>query len=199
MNIETVTGTLLSAYLVCHRKTWLYAHEVNPCEDNELLDLGRQLHEQSYQRERKELAMPGMKIDVLKCKGKGVKGKGKNAEGKRVKGEGENAEGEGERVKGEGTELIVCEVKKSDRFLRSATMQLCFYLWRMKQMGVNATGEIRIPRKKKIIPVELTSERERELEQMMANIEQLVAQPKPPAAVKGRFCKKCAYDSFCWA
>jgi CRISPR-associated exonuclease Cas4 len=185
--VDTLTGTLVWYYVACQRQCWLIAHEVNADQDNELLDLGRQLHEQSYQRERKELTMPGMKIDVLKVKGSpGSRGSLSNQD-----------------TKSPGNQdtptLVVCEVKKSDRFLRSAVMQLCFYLWRLKQQGVTAKGELLIPRKKKRIPVELTDAKERELERMMREIEQLVAQPKPPAAVKGRFCKKCAYEEFCFS
>jgi len=170
--MESITGALLSAFLACPRQGWLFAHEVNADQDNEFLDLGRQLHEQSYQRERKELAMPGMKIDVLRTS----RESGAN-----------------------GANVVVCEVKKSDRFLRSAVMQLCFYLWRMKQQGVIAKGEIRIPRMKKRFEVELTDAKENELLRIMANIEQLVAEPKPPAPVKGKFCRKCAYETYCFA
>lgn len=150
------------------------AHEVNPCQDNELLDLGRQLHERAYARDRKELELPGMKIDFLRATN-------------------------GERRTTNAQELVVCEVKKSDRFLRSATMQLCYYLYRLKEQGVNAKGEIRIPRMKKVVPVELTDANESELRRVAANIERLVTEPKPPPAVKGKFCRRCAYLEFCFA
>jgi len=144
------------------------AHEICPDEDNQLLDLGRLLHEESYKREDKEFSAPGMRIDIL-------------------------------RTSSPGEELVVCEVKKSIRFLKPAKMQLCFYLWKLKQQGVNAKGELLVPKKKKRIPVELTPALETELERIMSRIEKLVAEPKPPPVVKSKFCRRCAYREFCYA
>lgn len=176
--MDRLTGTLVWYYCICQRQCWLMAHEVNPCEDNELLDLGRQLHEQSYQRDRKEIELPGMKIDFVRT--------GRES-------------GTGETSGANKTNLVVCEVKKSDRFLCSATMQLCYYLWRLRKEGINAMGELRIPKKKKRIPVELSEGNEKELERIITNIQQLVVTPKPPPATKSRFCKRCAYLEFCFA
>jgi len=95
--------------------------------------------------------------------------------------------------------IVVCEVKKSDRFIRPAAMQLCFYLWRLKQQGIVARGELLIPTRKKRLRIELTNERENELIRVIRNIEGLMAEMKPPAVTNGKYCGKCAYREFCYA
>ena len=96
-------------------------------------------------------------------------------------------------------ELIVGEVKKSSKSIKSATMQLAYYLWRLKQMGLEAKGELLIPKERKRIPVELTDKLQCELEMAMADIQTIIAHETPPAPVHTRFCRNCAYREFCWA
>jgi CRISPR-associated exonuclease Cas4 len=95
--------------------------------------------------------------------------------------------------------LIICEVKKSDKYLKSATMQLSFYLCQLKQKGVKATGELLIPKSKKKTTVELTSVIEIELTKTIAEINNLVETSKPPGVKKIHFCGKCGYKDFCYA
>lgn len=141
------------------------AHELEPERDNTFLDLGRLLHEESYSREKKEFAAPGMKIDLIKkC----------------------------------NDELVVGEIKKSSRFTDSAKMQLAYYIWRLKESGVEAKGELLIPKERKRIPVELTEEIEEGLMNAMADIQQIIAREKPPSPVRIAFCRNCAYAEFCW-
>jgi len=163
--MNRVTGTLIWYYYLCHREVWLMAHEINPNQDNQLIDLGRLIHEESYQREKKEFETAGMKIDILGKK-----------DGK----------------------LLIAEVKKSSRFLESATMQLSFYLYRLKELGFNAGGELLIPKERKRIAVELTPELEDELKKAFEAIEKIISRDKPPEPVRVGFCKRCAYREFCW-
>lgn len=95
-------------------------------------------------------------------------------------------------------QLVVGEVKKSSRFVQSATMQLAYYLWRLKQMGLEAKGELLIPKERKRIPVELTEELEQKLEEAFQEIEQIISKATPPSPVRITFCRNCAYREFCW-
>ena len=65
------------------------AHELNPETESPFLELGRLVHRESYSREKKEIAAPGMKIDILRYREE---------------------------------QLIVGEVKKSSKSIKSATM-----------------------------------------------------------------------------
>jgi len=45
--------------------------------------------------------------------------------------------------------LIVQEVKKSSKNLTPGRMQLAYYLWRLRDMGLKATGELVVPKRAK--------------------------------------------------
>ena len=104
-----------------------------------------------------------------------------------------------DQVRREGDKLIVSEVKKSSRFLPATRMQLGYYLWRLAEEGMEASGEILVPEERKREVMDLTPELREEVERMVANIEALVREPAPPPAVWIPFCKKCAYAEFCWS
>lgn len=104
-----------------------------------------------------------------------------------------------DQVRRENGKLIVSEVKKSSRFLPATRMQLGYYLWRLAEEGMEASGEILVPEERKREVMELTPELREEAEQMVADIESLVREPTPPPAERIPFCKKCAYAEFCWS
>jgi len=163
---ERITGTLIWYYYICPREVWLMAHEVDACQDNQFLELGRFLSEESYSREKKEIEIGNIKIDLLK--------KGKN-------------------------KIVVGEVKKSSRFEESAKMQLLFYLQRLKQAGIEAEGELLIPKERKRTSVNLNNETEKKLKDAEEEIVKIVSSETPPEPVKIKFCRNCAYREFCWA
>ena len=61
-----LTGSLVNAYFICKRKLWLFAHQLSPDPAWGLLESGRLLTQESYPRDKKEISMEGMKIDILK-------------------------------------------------------------------------------------------------------------------------------------
>jgi CRISPR-associated exonuclease Cas4 len=160
-----ITGTLVWYYSICHRETWLMAHEINPETENPFLELGRLIQEESYPREKKEFQAPGMKIDLLRDR---------------------------------DGQLIVGEIKKSSRFVEAARMQVTYYLWRLRQMGVEARGELLVPKERRRIPIELTEELQSRLEETLQDIQKVIALETPPPPVQIPFCRSCAYAEFCW-
>lgn len=141
------------------------AHELNPNQENSFLEIGRILEEDAYKREKKEITVGNMKIDLIKRA---------------------------------NDETIIGEIKKSSRFENSARMQLAFYLYRLRRRGIEAKGELLIPKEKKRIPVELTEEIELELKRASSEIERAMEQPRPPEPIKIKYCRNCAYREFCW-
>ena len=75
-----------------------------------------------------------------------------------------------DQVRREGDKLIVSEVKKSSRFLPATRMQLGYYLWRLAEEGMEASGEILVPEERKREVMDLTPELREEVEQMVARI-----------------------------
>lgn len=104
-----------------------------------------------------------------------------------------------DQVRREGGKLIVSEVKKSSRFLPATRLQLGYYLWRLAEEGMEASGEILVPEERKREVMELTPELREEVEALVARIKALVRQSAPPPAKRIPFCKKCAYAEFCWS
>jgi CRISPR-associated exonuclease Cas4 len=95
--------------------------------------------------------------------------------------------------------VVVREVKKSSRFLESATMQLAYYVWRLRRMGVETRGELLIPKERKRFPIELTNELEEKIEEIVRKIERLISREIPPPPKHIPFCRRCAYREFCWS
>ncbi|GAB7386290.1 CRISPR-associated protein Cas4 [Bacillaceae bacterium] len=61
-----VNGTHIWYYFICKREVWLMYHNIAPDQEEENLDLGRFLNEQSYQRDRKEYLVGNIKLDRIR-------------------------------------------------------------------------------------------------------------------------------------
>ncbi len=161
-----ITGTLVWYYFVCKRQVWMMSREMNPYNDDELLELGRLIHEHFYKREKKEISFSTMRLDLVKKNGKNT---------------------------------IVGEIKKSSRYLLPGQMQLAFYLYQLKQRGIEASGELLVPKERKKEKILLTEELEKKLKNAMDEIQKIIRLDAPPPVVKTRFCSKCAYKDLCFA
>jgi len=142
------------------------SRNLNPDQQNPFIEIGRLISEESYKRERKEIRLENIVIDILRK---------------------------------EGEEIVIGEVKKSSKFEKSARMQLAYYLWKLKELGIEAKGELLFPKEKKRISVTLTKEMETELENAKREIKSIVQMGTPPPPERTRFCSKCGYREFCWA
>ena len=163
--MKKITGTLVWYYFICKRQLWLMSREITPFEDDDLLELGRLISEESYRRSVKEINIENIKIDFLKK---------------------------------ENNSIVVCEIKKSSKFLEAAKMQLLFYLYKLKQKGTKVKGELLIPREKKKIELKLTDEIETKIINTIKKIREIIKNPTPLPLIKTKFCNKCAYREFCW-
>ena len=102
-------------------------------------------------------------------------------------------------VERDGPRLVVGEVKTSSRFVDAARMQVLYYLWRLREMGVEAEGELRFPEERRRLTVRLDAEGEEALRQVMTRVQAILAQPTPPPPTRIRYCRTCAYREFCWS
>lgn len=100
-------------------------------------------------------------------------------------------------IRSEGEDLVVGEVKKSSRAEDSARLQLAFYLFKLKEKGINARGLLLFPDERKKLPVELNPELEKELEKILKDIEKIILKEYPPPFKKIGYCKNCGYREFC--
>nr|MDO8082525.1 CRISPR-associated protein Cas4 [Candidatus Freyarchaeota archaeon] len=72
----------------------------------------------------------------------------------------------------------VCEVKKSSKHLEAAKMQMAYYLYRLREAGINITGEVLIPSENKKIEIILTHELEEKLLKSLKEIRDVVDQER---------------------
>ena len=92
----------------------------------------------------------------------------------------------------------VKEVKISSSMKRADKMQLLYYLYYLKNIGINRKGTLNYVKEKKIEEVELTPEDESLIEKTLKDIQKLCAEKYPPKRENYPYCKKCAYYEYCY-
>ena len=60
-----ITGVEISYYYICKRKLWLFSHNIRMEHTSDAVEIGAIIHENSYQRKRKEIELDGIKIDFI--------------------------------------------------------------------------------------------------------------------------------------
>ena len=93
--------------------------------------------------------------------------------------------------------LVVHEIKKSSKLEISHRWQLLYYLYYLKERGVFATGELNYPTENRKVKVILKGEEEKEIEDVIAQIDMIV-RSRIPNVINAPFCRKCAYFEFCY-
>ncbi len=77
--------------------------------------------------------------------------------------------------------------------------QLLYYIYYLKQKGVeNLTGQIDYPKLRHTQTVELTREKEAELETALTEMSKIVELDAPPAVEFMKICNSCSYAELCW-
>lgn len=92
----------------------------------------------------------------------------------------------------------VKEVKISSRMKKADRMQLLYYLYYLKQMGIQRKGSLNYVKEKTVEEVELTKEDEKFIEEILKEIDTLLQYKYPPKVEEYPYCKKCAYYEYCF-
>jgi len=161
-----VNGTLIDCYYICKRQMWLMSRNIVADQDNPFIELGRFINESTYKRDRKQIHLENVIIDITRL---------------------------------DDEKIIVGEIKKSSRAIDAARMQLCYYLYVLRDYGIEAEGELLFPKEKKREKVILTDETIREIEGTTKEIRDIVSRELPPPAVRIGYCTNCGYREFCWS
>lgn len=100
------------------------------------------------------------------------------------------------------TSEYLIELKKSDADVEASKWQLLYYLKILKEKGIERKGKLEFVEKKnqnkKTMIYELNSEAEKDLEQHIKNIEELLEKKELPEVMNKPSCKKCAYYEYCY-
>lgn len=96
-------------------------------------------------------------------------------------------------------EGVLHEIKKSPSFSHAHEWQVLYYLYVLKQKGLQGiSGCINYPKSRTLVDVNLTSEKETQLLKILNNIHNIIEHPMPPdVQVKKSVCRKCSYYEFC--
>lgn len=96
--------------------------------------------------------------------------------------------------------IEIHEVKKTQSMKKSHEFQLLYYIYYLKREKnlEDVIGYLNYPTNRKTIKIELTEDKEKELEDILKDIDNIIESdiPKPK---KSRICRKCAYFEFCFA
>ena len=100
------------------------------------------------------------------------------------------------------TNDYVVEVKKSDSDIKAGKWQLMYYLYVLKQKGIEKKGRLEVFEKKKQdkkkFIIELTPENERKLLEILEDVEKILSNDTPPKSKFENKCRKCAYYEYCF-
>ncbi|MBB6713828.1 CRISPR-associated protein Cas4 [Clostridium gasigenes] len=93
---------------------------------------------------------------------------------------------------------FIREVKISSKMEESDRMQLLYYLYYLKNMGIERRGKINYVKEKRVEEIELTNDDIQEIERVLVEIKEIDLLDKAPRNIKKPFCKKCSYYEFCY-
>jgi len=101
-------------------------------------------------------------------------------------------------IREEDEVLVAAEIKLSSKGEASHRLQLGYYLWRLAEEGFKTKGELRYPKERRVVRVELTPELKEAVLAAIQEVEKLLKNPKPPPPKRIKYCPACAYYEFCW-
>jgi CRISPR-associated exonuclease Cas4 len=95
---------------------------------------------------------------------------------------------------------VVHEIKKSDKKEDAHEWQLKYYLYVLKQHGVDgATGILEYPKLRKTSEVFLSDVDCQEIEEQLSGIEKVIDSEICPETITRSKCGNCSYFDFCYA
>ncbi len=95
---------------------------------------------------------------------------------------------------------VIHEVKLSDKMESAHEFQLLYYIFYLKQKGVeNLRGQIDYPKLRHTQEVILTPEKEAELIEVLAEIQTIIERKQAPQVEFMKICNSCAYAELCWS
>ncbi len=96
-------------------------------------------------------------------------------------------------------EVIVSEVKTSKALEEASIWQLKYYIWQLKESGINCQkGMLHYPKLMRRIKVELTEKDIEIIQETEKKIKEIIHKKKIPEPIKKGYCSRCAYYEFCF-
>jgi len=94
---------------------------------------------------------------------------------------------------------VIHEIKKTPSVEEAHSWQVKYYIWYLKQLGVeNVKGEIDYPKLKKRTEIELTPRDETDIESILQRITAIIENEETPGTINKSICKQCSYYELCY-
>jgi CRISPR-associated exonuclease Cas4 len=163
-----IGGTKVNYFIHCKTQLWLFSQFILQEKESELVLIGKILESLFFKEMKMKNILIDSKISIDLIR--------------------------------RGEKIIIQDIKKSSKFEKAHYYQVLYYMWYLKNVkGItNLEGIISYPNERKTIKVELTEEKEREIEKILKEINEIISRPKPPLPVYKKYCRKCAYFEFCF-
>ncbi len=95
---------------------------------------------------------------------------------------------------------VIHEIKKSNKIEQAHEWQVKYYIMLLENEGIHeVTGILEYPTLKQTNKIYLTAKDREYLQQVIVEIEKLIASENCPPVINSKICKKCAYFDFCYA
>ncbi|MDQ3683001.1 MAG: CRISPR-associated protein Cas4 [Bacteroidota bacterium] len=94
---------------------------------------------------------------------------------------------------------VIHEIKKSDKAEEAHEWQVKYYIWLLKQNGIEgATGILEYPKLRQTKEVTLTLTDGIYLQTIIKQISAIVESEQCPPVINSKICKRCSYYDFCY-
>lgn len=94
---------------------------------------------------------------------------------------------------------VVHEIKKSDKMEAAHEAQLKYYLYKLRQHGIEgATGILEYPSLRHTAQVELTDQDIVDIQRWEVEILDIINREEMPSVIHKPVCKRCSYYEFCY-
>jgi CRISPR-associated exonuclease Cas4 len=98
-----------------------------------------------------------------------------------------------------GNQIEIREIKKSKKMEDAHVYQTLYYLYFLHKLGIEAKAVLSFPKSKENVELELNSEDEERLEDILDEISKIVELSMPPKPEYRKRCRKCAYFELCFS
>lgn len=94
---------------------------------------------------------------------------------------------------------VVHEIKKSDKMEAAHEAQVKYYLYKLKQHGVEGvTGVLEYPTFRHTSQIMLTDDDVQSIQKWEGDIMEIISREEMPGVIDKPVCKRCSYFEFCY-
>ncbi len=186
-----VRGYELNAWVVCPRKCWFIQRQLMMEPHSPFVELGRLIHQEAlHERQHHQPAFIEVPIEGF-------------AQIDKIAGElAEFFSPSLDHLAGSTNpekKILVYEIKRSPRKQEAHRLQLLYYLYLLRERGLNLKGVLSYPEQNRREIIELDDEGLQTLQNALEALQQLRNSPLPPQVPRPMtICRTCAYQELCW-